>query len=50
MGFEFPTGSAALHLRLIAFGKLCMVFTAMSFEPVTAVTLALAATVVLASV
>lgn len=42
------SGSATLHLRLLAFGKLCTCFVCIGIEPVTAVVLALAITTVLA--
>lgn len=51
MGISEHAGSAALHLRLPAFGGLCgTFFYVLGFEPVTAVTLALVSTIVLAKV
>lgn len=49
MRISEQAGSAALHLRLMAF---CVLFAKLvaSFEPVTAVTLALVSAVVLAKV
>ncbi|MCY1298757.1 hypothetical protein D9M70_482570 [compost metagenome] len=51
MRISEQAGSAALHLRLPAFGGLCgTLYWVLSFEPVTAFTLALLATIVLANV
>lgn len=49
MRISEQAGSAALHLRLPAFGGLCStLYYVLGFEPVTAVTLALVSTIVLA--
>ena len=51
LGISAQADSAALHLRLPAFGGLCSAFVlVLGFEPVTALTLALVATIVLAKV
>ncbi|MDQ7965677.1 hypothetical protein D3C76_1538100 [compost metagenome] len=51
MGISEKAGSAALHLRLPAFGSLCgTFFFVLGFEPVTAVALALVSAVILAKV
>ncbi|MFV3286780.1 hypothetical protein ACNFCI_22405 [Pseudomonas sp. NY15356] len=48
MGGLNQAGSAVLHKRIRAFGSMAIGFGLMGIEPVSAVALALAATVVLA--
>ncbi|WP_313339431.1 hypothetical protein [Stutzerimonas nitrititolerans] len=51
MSISEQAGSATLHLRLKAFGSLCgTLHYVLSFEPVTAVTLAFVAVLVFATV
>lgn len=51
MRISEKAGSAALHLRLVAFSNLCsMLVKVLGFEPVTAVLLAIVVAVVLAKV
>lgn len=48
MGISKQAGSAVLHKRIHAFGSMAIGFGLMGIEPVSAVALALVATVVLA--